>query len=193
VWAWLLVAAGIRGCDRWDAVGGRGRPQVRLLVAIVPAVCGTVGLDVEHVHTEQQRPAEWAQASKSARAQLLPASPAWRRGCGFRAVADGDPTVCNDAAAPAAAAQLVTAADAGDCAGAVRVLSARVVDPRCTRRPTSTRSPKPSPRRAGGHRRCAGCAETACLAGILHGTTPAAQPPGPQLGRLDLAQVLGQG
>ena len=31
------------------------------------------------------------------------------------------------------------------------------------------------------------------LAGILHGTTPPGSPPGPQLGRLDLTRVLGQG
>jgi hypothetical protein len=48
--------------------------------------------------------------------------------------------------APAAAAQLVTAADAGDCAGAVRVPSARVVDPRRYEAPdfdavTQTQSP----------------------------------------------------
>jgi hypothetical protein len=199
VWMWSLIAAGtlvevvlLTRNGRGNGARGR-RLGVLLAAAAMLAAAGAVELVVEHHHAQQRRAAEWAHASEINRAQLLPRTPARAAQVLLRAVADGDPTVCTTVLAPAAAEELAAAVGVPDCAGAMRVLADRVVDPQRYVAPdfdavTQTLSPD-------GQSATVNVCRLSWdgLAGILHGTTPPGPPPGPQLGRLDLTRVLGQG
>ena len=95
------------------------RVRVLLMMAAVLAVVGTGGLVVEHLHAQQRRAAQWAQASEFNRAQLLPNTPGRAARTLLRGIADDDPIICTTLLAPAAGAQLAATVGATDCAGAV--------------------------------------------------------------------------
>jgi hypothetical protein len=108
------------------------------------------------------------------------------------AVTEADPMVCTLLLTPAAGAQFAAAAGTRDCAGALPVLAALVTDagrypaPDSDAIPTTlSRTGRPPPRT------CAD--ELGRPLGILDGTTRPGPSPGPQLGRLHLARVLGEG
>lgn len=141
-----------------------------------------------------RRASQWAQVSELNRAQLLPTTPARAARALLRAVADDDPTVCATTLSPFAAGQLAAAAGAPDCPAAVHAVASRVVDPRRYATPdgnavTHTLAPD------GQTGTVDACHLTwPGLTGIVHGrAADSACPPGPQLGRLDLVRVLGQG
>jgi hypothetical protein len=162
-------------------------------LAAVLAVAGTAGLVVEHRAAQQRRTDEWAQASELNRVQLLPRSPGRVARTLLRAIAEGDTTVCATLLAPAAADQLAHAVGAADCAGAVRVLTARVVDPRGYPAPDADATPSilSSDGQSAGLDLCG--LRWDGVAAILQGTPAPGPQPGPQVGRLDLGRVLGQG
>jgi hypothetical protein len=164
-----------------------------VIAAVVLAVAGATGLLVEHLHARQLRDLEWVQASELNRAQLLPRSPGRAARALLAAVADGDPTVCATVLAPAAADQFAASVGAPDCAAAVRLLAARVVDPRRYPAPDSDAIPEArSP--DGEHGTADLCRMTwNALARIGVPTRTPDPLPGPQLARLDLVRVLDQG
>ena len=204
VGAWLLAAAGVAAVGAacgGERVCGHGRRRVLAVAAAVLAVAGTTGLVGEHRAAQQRRTTAWAHASQLNRAQLLPRSPGRVARTLLGAIAEGDTTVCATLLAPAAGDQLAHAVGAADCADAVKVLAARVVDPRRYPAPDAATTPSTlsSDGQSAGLDLCG--LRWDGVAAILHGTpTPGPQPvpdlglqPGPQLGRLDLSRVLGQG
>lgn len=198
VWVWLLLAAGglveivlFHGPTLDTPTRSWGR--VLLLAAVLLILGGAVGLTVEHVRAEQREATEWAQASALSRAKLLPPTPGRAARTLLDAITDTDPTVCGLMLSPPAGDQLAAAVGAADCAGALRQLSGQVVEPR--RYPAPDHDAIPTTLSPDGQ---SGTADLCAmswhdLAGILHGTTPPGPAPGPQLGRLELTRVLGQG
>jgi hypothetical protein len=92
----------------------------------VPPRCSG-GLVVEHLHAQQRRAAQWAQASEFNRAQLLPNTPGRAARTLLRGIADDDPIICTTLLAPAAGDQLAAAVGATDCAGAVLSSVSRII------------------------------------------------------------------
>lgn len=200
VGAWLLATAGLIAVavlTHGDRMSGqtRGRVWLRASVtlAVVLAASGVVVLVVDHVRVQQQRAQQWEQASEFNRAQLLPGSPTKAGRVLLQAVARSDASVCETVFTPGAAAQLAAATGALSCPAAVRVLADRVVDPHRYPVPDSHATPQAlAPDAESGsvdlcHLTWDG------VAAILNGTAAAGPAPGPQLGRLDLTRVLGQG
>jgi hypothetical protein len=193
----LSVGAWLHGCSppasswRQRCWPPGARPvRVGLGVAGVVAVCGTVGLVVEHGHADQRCQQVWAQASLLNRAQLLPSSPGRAAGEVVRAVAAGDPAVCTAVFTPAAGAQLAAAAGAHDCAAGFSV--GRPASRPGSLRDTRPRSGRPCPGTVGRARStwvtCGGAALR-----VWNGAGTFAGWSGPQVGHLELTRVLGQG
>jgi hypothetical protein len=189
-------AAGVGGVGVGGVGASRNRAWVVVAVALALAFCGTAVLVVEHLYAQRQQSVQVGQASEFHRAQLLPASPARAARLLLRAVADDDPTVCTTLLSPAAAAQLAMAAGAPDCPTALRALAGRVGQP--ARYPAPDADATPTSLASNGELGTADLCHltwngvTALLTGTPRGTSPTGAP-GPQLGRLVLTRVLGQG
>jgi hypothetical protein len=194
-----LLLAAVAGAVPLRTGRGLGSPHrfpALLSVAGVLAAVGTTGLVVEHGRSEQRRAGE--RASALGRARLLPDTPdrSARTLLGVLAgdaAAETDPPVCTLLLSPTAADQLATAAGAADCRAALRVLSARVRDHDLY--PVPDEDTIPTALSPDGETATADLCRMAWTR--LPGAAPLdalpEPPPGPQLGRLDLARVLGQG
>lgn len=163
----------------------RSRHVARSLV--VGAAVGVIGLVATHLPDERTRAAEWG-ASDTVR---LPDSPQQVVRTLLDVVARGDgPEVCGTLLSPDAAGQLAAASGTPDCRAALQALTARVTD----------RDLYPIPDYesiavvpAADERATADACGLSWsrMSGVPDG--PAEPAPGPQLGRLDLARLPGQG
>lgn len=171
-----------------------GRNRAWLAVAAVLVLASLVALIVEQARTDRRRAADEAQASALSRAASLPPTPNQASRALVEAVAGDDSSVCDLALSPTAAGQLATATATPDCAAAIHALASRVTDPVHYQGPdndaiTDTVAPDGQTGTADAcHLSWDG------LSDVHGGTTPERRPqPGPQLGRLDLARILGRG
>ncbi len=106
------------------------------------------------------------------------------------AVADGDTAWCGLLLTPDAARQLAEVAGGQDCPTAIQALSARVVDPREYARPDYDAIPTTT---TGADTATTDTCRMTWGSSTLGGSATGSPAPGPQLGHLNLVQVLGEG
>ena len=163
------------------------RTHVALLSALV-AVLGLVGV-VQQYAAAQRQQAVQQQASALSRARLLSPSPARAARALLQEVAEDDPSACTTLLDLGGATQLAVTVAVTDCPAAVHALRARVL--------SASRYPQPdadtTPTTATGDIATADTCHMTWNALNWWTGRPPAPPAGPQIGRLTLHQVLGQG
>jgi hypothetical protein len=182
------------GTDRRPGFEARpSRPTAWLLALLLAAglaIAGLAGLVVQHIAAKHQHTEQVQQAAQGP-AEPLPPTPEQAARALLQAIADGDPNVCTLLLAAPAAAQLTTLTGSPDCPTTVHALAGRVTDPAHYPAPNSDALPVT---RDAATRSVTidACHLTWPRADQVHSTDPGG-PPGPQIGRLDLVPVLGQG